>query len=68
MTDASAKALAKAGVSVEGTDLAVPHQARSCIIESVAKYVGIPWSKVQPTVQKCGNMSAATVPVVLVEA
>ena len=68
MTDASAKALAKAGVSAEQIDLVVPHQANSRIIEAVAKYAGIPMSKVQLTVQKYGNMSAATVPVAMVEA
>ena len=68
MTDASAKALAKAGVTAEEVDLVVPHQANSRIIEAVAKYAGIPMSKVQVTVQKYGNMSAATVPVAMVEA
>ena len=68
MTDASAKTLAKAGVTAEEIDLVVPHQANARIIESVAKYAGIPMSKVQLTVQKYGNMSAATVPVALVEA
>lgn len=52
MVDASAKALAKAGVTAEDIDLVVPHQANSRIIESVAKYAGIPMSKVQLTVQK----------------
>lgn len=68
MTDASAKALAKAGVTAGEVDLVVPHQANSRIIEAVAKYAGIPMSKVQVTVQKYGNMSAATVPVAMVEA
>ncbi len=68
MTEASARALAKAGVTAEEIDLVVPHQANSRIIEAVAKYAGIPMSKVQVTVQKYGNMSAATVPVALVEA
>ena len=68
MTEASARALAKAGVTAEEIDLVVPHQANSRIIEAVAKYAGIPMSKVQVTVQKYGNMIAATVPVALVEA
>ena len=68
MTAASAKALEKAGVAAQELDLVVPHQANSRIIEAVAKYAGIPMSKVQLTVQKYGNMSAATVPVALVEA
>jgi 3-oxoacyl-[acyl-carrier-protein] synthase III len=68
MTDASAKTLEKVGISAHEIDLVVPHQANSRIIESVAKYAGIPMSKVHLTVQKYGNMSAATVPVALVEA
>jgi 3-oxoacyl-[acyl-carrier-protein] synthase III len=68
MTDASAKTLIKAGVSASEIDLVVPHQANSRIIESVAKYAGLPMSKVHLTVHKYGNMSAATVPVALVEA
>jgi 3-oxoacyl-[acyl-carrier-protein] synthase-3 len=46
----------------------VPHQANLRIIEAVAKYAGVPMDKVMLTVQKYGNMSAATVPVALVEA
>ena len=48
--------------------LVVPHQANLRIIESVAKYAGIPMERVMLTVEKYGNMSAATVPVALVEA
>lgn len=68
MTDASAKTLQKVGLRPEDVDLVVPHQANARIIESVAKYAGIPMSKVVLTVEKYGNMSAATVPVALVEA
>lgn len=68
MSDHSAKALAKVGVTAEQIDLVVPHQANGRIIEAVAKHAGIPMSKVKVTVQKYGNMSAATVPVAMVEA
>ncbi|MBL8310791.1 MAG: ketoacyl-ACP synthase III [Burkholderiales bacterium] len=68
MSDHSAKALAKVGVTPEQIDLVVPHQANGRIIESVAKHAGIPMSKVKMTVHKYGNMSAATVPVAMVEA
>lgn len=68
MTDASAKTLGKVGVSANDIDIVVPHQANARIIEAVAKYAGIPMAKVHLTVQKYGNMSAATVPVALVEA
>ena len=68
MTDASARVLGQAGVSADQVDLVVPHQANLRIIEAVAKYAGISMERVMLTVQKYGNMSAATVPVSLVEA
>jgi 3-oxoacyl-[acyl-carrier-protein] synthase-3 len=68
MSEASKRVLAEHGVSPDDVGLVVPHQANLRIIESVAKYAGIPMSKVMLTVEKYGNMSAATVPVALVEA
>jgi 3-oxoacyl-[acyl-carrier-protein] synthase-3 len=68
MSAASTRVLQEQGVSADQVDLVVPHQANLRIIEGVAKYAGIPMEKVMLTVQKYGNMSAATVPVALVEA
>jgi 3-oxoacyl-[acyl-carrier-protein] synthase-3 len=68
MSEASARVLQQCGLSPGEVDLVVPHQANLRIIEAVAKYAGIPMDKVMLTVQKYGNMSAATVPVALVEA
>ncbi len=68
MSEASATVLAKAGKRPEDVDLVVPHQANLRIIEFVAKRAGIPMERVFVTVQKYGNMSAATVPVALVDA
>jgi 3-oxoacyl-[acyl-carrier-protein] synthase-3 len=68
MSEASKRVLAERGISPDDVGLVVPHQANLRIIESVAKYAGIPMSKVMLTVEKYGNMSAATVPVALVEA
>jgi 3-oxoacyl-[acyl-carrier-protein] synthase III len=68
MCEASAATLIKAQIPAAQIDIVVPHQANSRIIESVAKYAGLPMEKVHMTVQKYGNMSAATVPVALVEA
>ena len=68
MALASQKVMAKCGVTAERIDLVVPHQANLRIIESVARHSGLPMEKVFLTVQKYGNMSAATVPVALVEA
>jgi 3-oxoacyl-[acyl-carrier-protein] synthase-3 len=68
MSDASARVMHEGGVTAGQVDLVVPHQANLRIIESVAKYAGIPMERVMLTVQKYGNMSSATVPVALVEA
>jgi len=68
MSDACERVMKQAGVAPGEVDLVIPHQANLRIIESVAKYAGIPMDRVIVTVQKYGNMSAATVPVGLVEA
>ena len=68
MSDACARVMERAGVTGDEIDLVIPHQANLRIIEAVAKYAGIPMDRVIVTVQKYGNMSAATVPVGLVEA
>jgi 3-oxoacyl-[acyl-carrier-protein] synthase-3 len=60
--------LRQTGISADQVDLVIPHQANLRIIEAVAKYAGIPMEKVIVTVHKYGNMSAATVPVSLLEA
>ncbi len=68
MSGASARVLEEAGLTAADVSLVVPHQANLRIIESVAKYAGVPMERVMLTVEKYGNMSAATVPVALVEA
>jgi 3-oxoacyl-[acyl-carrier-protein] synthase-3 len=68
MCDASERVMRQTGVTAEQVDLVVPHQANLRIIESVAKYAGVSMERVMVTVHKYGNMSAATVPVSLVEA
>ncbi len=65
MSAASAAVLAKCGVTADDVDLVVPHQANLRIIEAVVKKAGIPMDKVMLTVERYGNMSAATVPVAL---
>jgi 3-oxoacyl-[acyl-carrier-protein] synthase-3 len=68
MCDASDRVMRQCRVSAGDVDLVVPHQANLRIIEAVAKYADIPMDKVMVTVHKYGNMSAATVPVALVDA
>jgi 3-oxoacyl-[acyl-carrier-protein] synthase-3 len=68
MAQASERVLAKCGVTADQIDLVIPHQANLRIIEAVAKQARLPMDKVFVTVQRYGNMSAATVPVALVDA
>lgn len=68
MSQASAAAMKKCGVTADQIDLVVPHQANLRIIEAVMTRSGIPMDKCMLTVERYGNMSAATVPVALTEA
>jgi len=68
MTTASEAVIAKSGIAVDDIDLVVPHQANLRIIKYLLQRIGVPEEKVMLTVQRYGNMSAATVPVALVEA
>src|SRR5271154_1909377 len=68
MSDASFDVMRRAGVTIEDIALVVPHQANLRIIDAVAKRTGAGPEKLYLTVQKYGNMSAATAPVALVEA
>ena len=68
MCESSSEVLKQYGIASTDIGLMVPHQANLRIIEAVAKYAGVPMDKVMLTVQRYGNMSAATVPVALVEA
>ena len=68
MAEASTAVLAARGLSADQLDLVVPHQANLRIIEAVGKRVGLPAERVFTNVHRYGNMSAATVPVALVEA
>jgi 3-oxoacyl-[acyl-carrier-protein] synthase-3 len=68
MSGACADVLAAQGLTPDDIHLVVPHQANLRIIEAVAKRAGLPMEKVFVNVHRYGNMSAATVPVALVEA
>ena len=68
MVQASQAVMKKCGVTPDDIDLVVPHQANLRIIDAVVSRSGIPMDKVMLTVQRYGNMSAATVPVALAEA
>jgi len=68
MVQASQAVMKKCGVTPDDIDLVVPHQANLRIIDAVVSRSGVPMEKVMLTVERYGNMSAATVPVALAEA
>ncbi len=68
MSHACETVLKACKLGAEDIHLVVPHQANLRIIEAVAKRARIPMDRCYVNIQRYGNMSAATVPVALVEA
>ena len=68
MSDAALKVLADAGKELSDVDLLIPHQANMRIISAVGKKLDIPMEKIYVTVDKYGNISAATTIIALDEA
>jgi 3-oxoacyl-[acyl-carrier-protein] synthase-3 len=68
MAAAGEEALARCGRTIADVDLVIPHQANRRIIDAVGKRLGVPAERVYVNVHRYANMSAATVPVALVEA
>ncbi|MGL6105368.1 beta-ketoacyl-ACP synthase III [Romboutsia sp.] len=68
MGDASLKALEMANLKTCNIDYLIPHQANIRIIEASAKRLKLNMDKVYVNLDKCGNMSAASIPVALDEA
>jgi 3-oxoacyl-[acyl-carrier-protein] synthase-3 len=48
--------------------LLIPHQANIRIINATAKRLGLPMERVYTNIEKCGNTSAASIPIALDEA
>ncbi len=61
-------AVADAGLAVADLDWLVPHQANLRLLETVARQLGFPLEKVVANVDRCGNTSAASIPLALHEA
>ena len=68
MSESATLALDRSGLNAEDIDLLIPHQANFRIIESTARYSGIPMEKVFVNVDRYGNMSSASIPVAMDEA
>ena len=65
LSETAETAMERAGVQADDIDWVVPHQANIRIINSTAKKMGVPRSKVVTTVQDHGNTSAASIPLAL---
>lgn len=63
MKKAAIDSLKKANLKGDDVDVYVPHQANIRIIEATIKRAGITMDKTVVTIDKTGNMSAATIPV-----
>lgn len=59
--------LENANLTIDDIDLIVPHQANDRIIQSVSKDMKIPMSKFLMNIEKYGNTSAASIPILLSE-
>ncbi|MCM1105468.1 MAG: ketoacyl-ACP synthase III [Blautia sp.] len=62
---AISRVLEQSGTPADDVKLFVLHQANRRIIEAVAKRLGQPMEKFPMNMQECGNISAASVPILL---
>jgi 3-oxoacyl-[acyl-carrier-protein] synthase III len=68
VVDSAKIAIERAGVDVADIDWFVPHQANVRIIESAATRLGIPAERTLVNIDRYGNTSAASIPLMLAEA
>ncbi len=68
MGNAAEEALKKAGMAKEEIDLLIPHQANIRIIHSALHRLNLPEEKCMINLDRCGNVSAASIPMALAEA
>lgn len=59
------EAVEKAGLTIDEIDLFILHQANIRIIESVSKRLKVPMEKFPTNLEKCGNISAGSIPILL---
>ncbi len=65
MADVSALVMERNGLSHEDVDWLVPHQANRRIIDATANRMGLEASKVMMNIEKYGNTTSATLPLLL---
>ncbi|MFW0966721.1 MAG: beta-ketoacyl-ACP synthase III [Thermacetogeniaceae bacterium] len=62
------RVLDRTGLGIEDVDHLVLHQANLRIIQAAAKKMNIPWENVLVNIDKYGNISAGSIPLILAEA
>lgn len=62
------RVLQEADLSIDDVDYIVMHQANLRILQAAAKKLNISWDKVLVNIGEYGNVSAASIPIVLAEA
>lgn len=67
MPDAVRQVCADAGVTVDDIDVLLVHQANLRIVEAVAKQLGLPPEKVPHNIERYGNTTAGTLPILFHE-
>ena len=68
MEDAALTALKRHGLEVSDIDHLITHQANLRIISALGQRLGVSDAKVEVTIRKYGNVSAASIPIALDEA
>jgi 3-oxoacyl-[acyl-carrier-protein] synthase-3 len=68
IVDSAAVTLERAGVSVDDVTWFAPHQANLRIIESACGRLGMPMERTLMNIERYGNTSAASIPLVVAEA
>jgi 3-oxoacyl-[acyl-carrier-protein] synthase-3 len=67
-SDACLEAVSSNGYDIHEVNYIIPHQANARILQGMAKRLNVPLEKVVMTIEKYGNVSAATIPISLDEA
>lgn len=67
MADVSAKIMERNNLEEKDVDWLVPHQANKRIIDATASRMGVDSSKVMMNIQKYGNTTSATLPLLLAD-
>ena len=67
MADAAARIMERNALTNDTVQWLVPHQANNRIIEATAQRMGVPENKVMRNIERCGNTTSATLPLLLAD-